>query len=199
MGRKHLPLFQPIVVLVSCASHLNGSPVVRQTGNCNTIHLADPQGGVQSSSFPRIFGLPVHAYLVNNSESSTHIWSTFTHKWSTNLLHHADFAMDTLRPIYLYELPIWIACSSSVRCGNCSGGRSKARTSAPSGERRLRRSARDSRNMRRRGKKQHAVSFDLNTQRGIHTANAPEGIEDLCTELGAALRSFGIPGAEAPA
>jgi hypothetical protein len=113
--------------------HTSTDPVVRQSGNCNTIHLADPQGGVQSSSFPRIFGLLVHAYLVNNNEFSTHIWSTLAHKSSTNLLHPCDFAMDTLRPIYLCEFPIRIACSSSVRCGNCSRGSNKASTSAPQG------------------------------------------------------------------
>ena len=90
-----------------------------------------PQIAVHPDSFPRIFGLPVHAYLVYKCRISTHIWSTFTHKWSTFRPHLTDSETDALSPIYLYENPIWIACSSGVRCGKWIGRR-PARTSAPS-------------------------------------------------------------------
>ncbi len=76
------------------------------TGDCATTQRADPQEGVQPGSFPRIFGLPVHAYLVYIHEFSTHIRSTFAHKWSTSRPHHADSGLDTITPIYLYEKPI---------------------------------------------------------------------------------------------
>ena len=165
------------------------------------IQFVHPQVSVNRGSFPRIFGLPVHAYLVYIHGFSTHIWSTFTHKWSTYRPHLTDYDMDALSPVYLYENPIWIACSRRPHCGNRRGQRTADRQEPPPprGERRLRRLAGEPGNVRRRGKKQHPVILDLKTQRGVHTANAPEGIEDLCAELGAALRSFGIPGAEAPA
>ena len=67
------------------------------------------------------------------------------------------------------------------------------------GERRLRRSAGEPGNVRRRGKKQHAAVFDLKAQRGIDPANAPEGVQNPCAELDAALRCVGISGPEAPA
>lgn len=73
---------------------------------------------MHAGSFPRIFCLPVHAYLVYNRGLSTHIWSTFTHKWSIKLLHLHESEADMLHPVCLYEYPIWIACSSSVLCGN---------------------------------------------------------------------------------
>lgn len=58
-----------------------------QHGNCaRGRHRTDPQGSVHPGSFPRIFGLSGHAYLVYQNEFSTHIWSTFTHKWSTDRL-----------------------------------------------------------------------------------------------------------------
>jgi hypothetical protein len=159
----------------------------------------DPQARVHRGRFPRIFGVSVHAYLVYLDDFSTHIWRISTHIWCTERLQHIDSEQDARPPVYLYGIPVWIACSSSVHCGNCFREAPRREPPPPAGERRLRRSAHDSRNMRCRRKDQHAVVFDLKAQRGIDTANAPEGIERLCAETSPALRSFGIPGAETPA
>lgn len=94
----------------------------RQRSDIQFVH---PQASVNRDSFPRIFGLPVHAYLVYIHGFSTHKWSTFTHKWSTCRPHHADSDMDAVPPVYLYENPILIACSSSVHCGNRRGQRGR--------------------------------------------------------------------------
>ena len=95
------------------------------------IQFVHPQASVNRGSFPRIFGLPVHAYLVYIHGFSTHIWSTFTHKLSTKRSHLTDIEMDALSPIYLYENPIWIACSSSAHRGNRRGQRTADRQEPP--------------------------------------------------------------------
>lgn len=91
----------------------------------------DPQAAVEPGSFPRIFGVSVHAYLVYIGEFSTHIWCTFTHIWCIEQLHPVDSADDARRPVYLYGHPLWIACSSGARCAICHGGRAEASPSAP--------------------------------------------------------------------
>jgi len=66
-----------------------------------------------------------HAYLVY---LFTHIWSTFTGfprifglHLRINGLHATRILLILIRmlfpPIYLYENPIWIVCSSSAHCG----------------------------------------------------------------------------------
>lgn len=66
----------------------------------------DPQGTVQPDSFPRIFGVFGHAYLVYIGEFATHIWCMFTHIWYTDRRQHVDSANDAQRPIYLYGVPL---------------------------------------------------------------------------------------------
>ena len=90
-----------------------------------------PQAGVQPGSFPRISGLPVHAYLVYRFRFLTHVWSTFAHKWSICCPHHADSEADVFPPVCLYEDPLWTACSSGGHCEKRLD-RTQVRSSTPS-------------------------------------------------------------------
>ena len=123
---------------------------------------------------------------------STHIWCICAHMWCTEHLQHIDSEWDGRLPVYLYGIPVWIACSSSVHCGNSRNEDPRREPPPPTGERCLRRSAHDSWNMRRRGKDQHAVVPDFKVQRGVHPANSLKGVECLCAKTGSALRSIGI-------
>ena len=89
---------------------------------------------------------------------------------------------------YLYGSPVAVARAVEI-----------AKTETPrreppplAGERRLRSSAGESGNVRGGWKEQHAAVFNLKAQRGIHPADAPEGVECFCAEAGAALRRFRV-------
>jgi len=89
---------------------------------------------------------------------------------------------------YLYESPV-----AAARAVEIAKRRRRGEDLRPlAGERRLRSSAGEPRNVRGRWKEQHAAVYDLKAQRRIDPADAPEGVERFCAEAGAALRRFRV-------
>jgi len=130
-------------------------------------------------SFPRIFGVFLRIFGVLSSANVL-------------IMQLIRYALYTYTE-YLYGSPVAVARALEI---------AKAETlrreppPPPTGEGRLRRSAGESGNVRRRGKEQHAAIFNFKAERGIDPADAPESIEHFCAEAGAALRGFGISRAE---
>ena len=127
-----------------------------------------------SPSFPRIFGVFLRIFGVR----------------ITAIVLILQLMRDALYTYmeYLYGSPVAVA-----RAVKIAKAETPRREPPPlAGERRLRSSAGESGNVRGGWKEQHAAVFNLKAQRGIHPADAPEGVECFCAEAGAALRCFRV-------